>query len=64
MMHIKVCRDCPDRKLKCHVTCEKYLDERSRLEEEKAIVYEHKKRENDLINRSRKGISNMKMRKR
>ena len=35
-MTIEVCKDCTERKLRCHSTCEKYLNAREKLERIKA----------------------------
>jgi hypothetical protein len=32
MKKITVCKDCPDRSLGCHGTCEKYIQEKAKTE--------------------------------
>lgn len=41
-MHIYCCKDCPDRKVGCHVTCEKYIQEKADID-----------KFNDQVNRSK-----------
>ena len=50
-MKIKdVCKDCPDRTMGCHSTCQKYLDAKGELHEKKARVFEQKMRDRDFDN--------------
>ena len=54
---IKCCYNCKDRKVSCHTTCERYLDERSMHEEIMQKYYdEYKYREylNRLIDKFRR----------
>ena len=49
---IKCCKFCvpPKRHLACHDTCEEYLEEKSKYEEEKAVKREYMNLETDIFN--------------
>lgn len=53
MEHIRVCKDCQDRHMGCHVDCEKYKAERERLDKEKKQIREAKRKQNLYINYKR-----------
>ena len=40
---ITVCKDCTERSRACHDQCEKYISEKKKREEEKALLAEQKK---------------------
>ena len=44
------CLGCPDRKVGCHATCEKYLADKAAAEEVKTIIREQKRIEDDYVN--------------
>lgn len=46
------CKDCPDRHMKCHGTCEKYLDYKERHWAEKKRMYEE-----DAIDKAIRGLN-------
>lgn len=41
-MEITCCKDCPDRHVGCHATCERYLEQKATLEEEADRVRKYK----------------------
>ena len=41
-MKITCCKDCPDRHIGCHATCERYLEQKATLEEEADRAREYK----------------------
>ena len=41
--------DCPDRAIGCHATCPRYVAQREKLEQEKALKIKTKERECDFI---------------
>lgn len=53
----KACKDCPDRKLGCHSTCERYLSEkaeRARIKERAAEYGLHERIERELALRRKR----------
>lgn len=61
---ITACRDCNDRKVGCHATCERYLADRQRYEAEKQQIITERKKDLNQIGRTREGIERMKKGKR
>lgn len=45
-MFIRCCKDCKDRQVGCHGSCERYLEDRKKLDHVKAIKY--KTRQEDI----------------
>lgn len=41
-MKITCCKDCTDRQIGCHATCERYLEQKKRNEEEVDRAHEYK----------------------
>ena len=39
---IEVCKDCVDREIGCHATCEKYITAKKEWEETKRLIYEER----------------------
>lgn len=47
-MRIKCCKNCEERKLKCHSTCTKYIEEKKSFEQEKIKMINQRKVINDI----------------
>lgn len=45
MNKITCCKDCADRKIACHSTCETYKEQKAAYEEIKNNIYEQKEKE-------------------
>lgn len=43
MSSISVCKDCPDRKIGCHATCQKYIEQSEQNRKEKLCIWEARK---------------------
>lgn len=50
MSIITVCKDCPDRDTACHDRCDKYKEQKQKLEEQKMTIRNNAKSDNDYIN--------------
>lgn len=46
------CKDCPDRHLKCHATCERFLEYRKKYQEERKRIFEE-----DSIEKAIRGLN-------
>ena len=59
MEPITVCKDCPDRQIGCHGTCERYIRQRQKAEKEKELIRKNRNKEEQLRQRSIEGIQRM-----
>lgn len=48
MNKITCCKDCADRKIACHDSCERYKAQKAAYEETKNTIYEQKEKERAL----------------
>ena len=48
-MFISPCKDCPDRVLGCHSTCQKYIDKKAAYEKEREQLIECYNKENSYV---------------
>jgi hypothetical protein len=58
-MNVTPCKDCKDRFIECHITCERYKAFKEELNVMKANIASKKSLEFDLADRTREGISKM-----
>lgn len=42
MYHIRSCKDCPDRTVRCHVDCERYIDAKKEHDRIQKIIKDDK----------------------
>ena len=54
------CKDCKDRYVSCHSTCERYKDRRKHFDEEKERILKIRHEELDFTKRKMAGIRKMK----
>jgi hypothetical protein len=59
-MQIYSCKDCTERVVGCHSTCEKYLKEKAEYAEENKKIYKEHYKENIMADVKKKGIHRMK----
>lgn len=57
MKQITVCKDCKDRVLGCHSTCERYIKDKERYLKEKEMIEEAKRGEKEIDNYEHKRLS-------
>lgn len=62
MRRTSVCKDCEDRKVGCHSTCRKYIEQSEQYKKENAEIY--KQRSIDGLQKKRAVESAIRMKKR
>ena len=63
VLTITTCKDCLDRNVGCHGSCQKYLDAKSENERKKAWLYQKMDAEKDIEEYKMKAVDAMKRRR-
>lgn len=54
MHRVTVCKDCPDREIGCHASCERYINSKLDLQAHKEVVREAKDKDREYLDYKRK----------
>jgi hypothetical protein len=57
------CKNCTERSISCHSTCEKYLSYREQLDKQKDLILQAREAQSDLYNFKSNGIKKVMRRK-